>query len=61
MKARKVFLSQRVAVINFITGTKTLKAVTESISPTKKREISFQNGTRPLSICASLISPHRNF
>ena len=48
MKAGKVFLSQRVAVINFITGTKTLKVVIQSISPTKKKETSFQNGTRPL-------------
>ena len=48
MKAGKVFLSQRVAVINFITGTNTLKVVIQSISPTKKKEISFQNGTRPL-------------
>lgn len=55
MKAGKVFLSQRVAVINFITGTKTLKAVTESISPTKKKEISFQKGTHPLHLAYPLV------
>ena len=48
----------RVAVINFITGTKTLKAVIESIYPIKLKERSIILEWNPSSdICASLISP----
>ena len=48
----------RVAVINFITGTKTLKAVIESISPTKLKERSIISEWNPSSgTCANLISP----
>ena len=58
MKAGKIFLSKRVAVINFITGTKTLKAVIESISPTKLKETSIILEWNPSSgTCDSLISP----